>query len=103
MLEPRSVDGFQKAREWLSAFTKTSRFNRRATSYGLKHVAEHTIGYVTNGMFIAAALAEGFRIDPRGPSAYFNISRVASPRRFAAPRRTCAPDASQCGSSPPAD
>jgi hypothetical protein len=32
------------------------------TTYGIKHTAEHDIGYVTNRIFIAAAAAEGFNV-----------------------------------------
>lgn len=83
LLEPRSVDEFKRARVWLRDKPRTKHPNRRMTSYGLKHVAEKQIGYVTNGMFIAAALAEGFKVkhyDPQGPNAWFNISsRVCRP------------------------
>jgi hypothetical protein len=52
---------FVAARAWLRRFPRLKRVNRRrGTCYGLKHVAEREIGYVTNGAFIAAAIAEGF-------------------------------------------
>ena len=71
LFEPRSLDQFDKARKWLRQFRKLSSLNRRGTSYGLKHVAEPEIGYVTNGVFIAAAIAEGFTIAraDNGPNA----------------------------------
>jgi hypothetical protein len=58
-------------------------FNKRGTSYGLKHIAEHDMGYCTNGVFIAAAIAEGFRVrrEGRSPNAVFNISTAAWRRR----------------------
>ncbi len=34
--------------------------NRSRTSYGLKHIAENDIGYITNGVFIAAAIIAGY-------------------------------------------
>lgn len=78
--EPRSLAQFMAARDWLSQFRKTKALNRRGSSYGLKHWAEDDIGYITNGVFIAAAIAEGFtvrRTDPGSPNAWFNISTEA--------------------------
>jgi|SRR5262249_4821815 len=76
---PRSLAEFTVARGWLRQFAKLKSFNKRGTSYGLKHVAEHDIGYVTNGAFIAAAIAEGFEVQREGssPNALFNISSAA--------------------------
>jgi hypothetical protein len=82
--EPCSLAQFMAARGWLRQFPKTKQLNKRAGSYSLKHVAEHDIGYVTNGVFIAAAIAEGFMVrriwrwdDTDNPNAWFNISRTA--------------------------
>src|SRR5271166_6416600 len=81
LLDDRSLAQFMGARQWLRQFTKTKAVNPRAgSSYGLKHVAEADIGYVTNGVFIAAAAAEGFivkRCRPDSPNAWFNISSRA--------------------------
>lgn len=82
MFHPNSLNGFTKARAWLRQWPKTKHPNTHGTSYGLKHVAEHDIGYVTNGMFIAAAIAEGFTVKrsgpyDTGPNAYFNITKHA--------------------------
>ena len=44
--------------EWLSAMKAVQTPDE--SSYGLKHVAEEEIGYVTNGVFIAAAVHCGF-------------------------------------------
>jgi len=77
--EPRSLIEFMAARSWLSQFDRIKAVNRCGSSYGLKHVAGRDIGYVTNGVFIAAAIAEGFivrRIDD-SPNAWFNISTKA--------------------------
>jgi hypothetical protein len=73
--EPRSLAQFIVARKWLRQFDKRKTLCRRGTSYGLKHVASRTIGYVTNGVFIAAAIAEGFqtRRNNGGPNAFLNI------------------------------
>src|SRR5262249_30734520 len=77
--EPRSLAQFIVARRWLSQFTKLKSLNKGGSSYGLKHIAEHDIGYVTNGVFIAAAIAEGFSVQRIGnsPNAVFNISSAA--------------------------
>lgn len=76
MFAPISIGQFTLARSWLATKKKTTGITKRGTSYGLKHVAEHDIGYVTNGIFIAAAIAEGFQVQRAGgsPSAWFNIS-----------------------------
>ena len=77
--EPTSLAQFMAARGWLSRFDKIKALNKLGSSYGLKHVAERDIGYITNGVFIAAAIAEGFtvrRMDG-SPNALFNISTKA--------------------------
>jgi hypothetical protein len=74
---PISLAQFIAARRWLSQWGKLKSLNQRGSSYGLKHVAEDEIGYVTNGVFIAAAIAEGFRVRREGPNALFNISSTA--------------------------
>jgi len=87
MFEERSLVEFLRARAWLQGQGKRQTINRWGTSYGLKHVAEHDIGYVTNGMFIAAAVSAGFAIERarRGwrlsPNAWMNISTRAWRRR----------------------
>jgi hypothetical protein len=78
--EPRSLAQFVAARGWLKQFSKIKTLNQRGSSYGLKHCAEDEIGYLTNGVFIAAAIAEGFavrRTDPGSPNAWLNISTEA--------------------------
>lgn len=78
--EPRSLAQFMAARGWLRRFGKIKALNRTGTSYGLKHCAQDDIGYVTNGCFIVAAIAEGFTVrcsQPGSPNALFNISTEA--------------------------
>jgi hypothetical protein len=77
--DPSSLAQFTAARAWLNRFDKLKALNKRGSSYGLKHVAEHDIGYLTNGVFIAAAIAEGFIVQRIGdsPNAWFNISTKA--------------------------
>jgi len=91
MMAPRSLVQFLAARAWLRRFAKTKGINRRAgSSYGLKHVAEYTIGYLTNGVFIAAAIAEDFQVHRigAGPNAWFNISATAWRRPAQQPQKT---------------
>ena len=59
----------------------------RGDSYGIKHIAEREKNtYITNGAFIAAAIAEGFQIKRAGsagadPNVFLNISpEVANER-----------------------
>jgi hypothetical protein len=73
----RALDGFVAARAWLARWAKTKRLADCGTSYGLKHHAASLIGYVSNGAFICAALAEGFQIEREGPNALINIDRAA--------------------------
>jgi hypothetical protein len=80
MRAPRSLAQFMAARGWLRQFRKVKALNRRGTSYGLKHCAEDDIGYATNGVFIAAAIAEGFVVrcvEFGSPNAWFAISTEA--------------------------
>jgi hypothetical protein len=81
MRDPNELAAFSRAREWLAGFAKTEKLNKRCgTSYGLKHVAERKIGYITNGTFICAAIAEGFRVErcaSDSPNAYIAIARDA--------------------------
>jgi hypothetical protein len=77
MLTPYAIDEFERSCEWLKRQPRTKNLNRRAgTSYGLKHEAEKEVGYMHNGMFIAAAIACGFKVerDDNGPNAFMNIS-----------------------------
>ena len=42
-----SVESFKKTCNWLSTKQKIKSLNRKHTSYGLKHMAEKEIGYIT--------------------------------------------------------
>jgi hypothetical protein len=74
-----ALAAFVVTRAWLRQHNKLKTINKSGTSYGLKHSAEHDIGYITNGVFIAAAVAEGFRVVRVGdtPNAWLNISTTA--------------------------
>lgn len=71
-----SVAAFEKACEWLEQIKKIKTINRKRSSYGLKHVAEKDIGYITNGVFIAAAVHSGFeyKMYDNSPNVAFNMS-----------------------------
>ncbi len=52
-------------------------YNTRHSSYGLKHIAEKQIGYITNGTFITAAIMAGHKAMPtsyKSPNVWFNMS-----------------------------
>lgn len=65
---------FIKVCEWLSQIKMTKAINMKHTSYGLKHIAEKEVGYISNGLFIAAAIHSGFQFQISGPNARFNMS-----------------------------
>ena len=71
-----SVEEFNKTCEWLSTKARRKTINRAHTSYGLKHMVERDIGYITNGVFIAAAIHCGFKIQyfHDSPNVCINIS-----------------------------
>jgi hypothetical protein len=78
---------FERARAWLQQCAHTKTFNRKITSYGLKHLVEYWMKavhprdnyYASNGIFIAAAIHLGFkfrRTDNRAdnPNVYLNLA-----------------------------
>lgn len=78
------TDEFLITSNWiLSNLEFMKSLNKGTSSYGLKHMMERDIGlYVTNGMFICAMLACGYRgRGNSGPNLYFNV-RGASVNRI---------------------
>ncbi|MDT3335481.1 hypothetical protein Q4Q49_09210 [Shewanella sp. SP1S1-7] len=71
-----SSESFEKTVTWLKQIEKIKSFSTHRSSYGLKHLAEKDIGYITNGVFIAAAIHSGFKykINPDSPNVRFNMS-----------------------------
>jgi len=72
-----STDAFEKTVEWLKQIKKIKSLNRNSSSYGIKHFVEKDTGYITNGVFIAAAIHSGFEHKSCRPSsinAFFNMS-----------------------------
>ena len=75
-LDPDYTDHFERACSWLNRQLRTKSLNKRAGSYSVKHEAEKEVGYISNGMFIAGAIACGFAVQQQAdsPNAYLNIS-----------------------------
>lgn len=76
LIDPGEV---RLARLWIRHQPCTKTPNpRQSSSYGLKHDVEYDMGgYVGNGAFIVAAIAERRKIrrcGPRSPNVYINIS-----------------------------
>jgi hypothetical protein len=85
LLEPISLARFIRAVSWLASFPKTKAINKRGSSYGLKHHCARYLGgpeggYTTNGVFICAAIAAGFKVERcwyGSPNAFLGISSLA--------------------------
>ena len=81
-----SSEQFYKTCEWIdSNVTKIKSINNGHTSYGIKHLAENDIGYITNGVFITAAIHSGFNFklsDPDSPNVMFNMSEKSIKRLY---------------------
>jgi hypothetical protein len=72
------VDGCTRAESWLRGRNSIKTVSCFLCSYGLKHIAEREVGYITNGAFIAAAIHCGFPYklgENRDPNVMFGISR----------------------------
>ena len=72
-----SLEPIQRTIDWLTANVASIKtINRKHTSYGLKHIAEHDIKYITNGVFIAAAILAGYPylIVAETPNVQFGMS-----------------------------
>ena len=72
-----SVDAVTTTVDWLRERVEPIRsINMKHTSYGLKHLAEKDVGYITNGVFIAAAIVAGYPYKIRfdSPNVCFGMS-----------------------------
>ena len=91
LFDPTHCKQFELALVFLQRAEKRKSLNRRITSYQLKHVAEnvsrefglypHLGDWVKNGVFIAAAIYEGFEVRRRAWNsldAFLNISSKSS-------------------------
>ncbi len=79
LLSEDGLGQFQRACEFLVHVKEVATINRRLDAYTLKHVAERWAGdYVSEGAFVAAAIASGFIFKrARDGAAYFNIPTAA--------------------------
>jgi hypothetical protein len=88
------LDDVKRTLKWLRLNLPPLKTARRpVSSYFLKHVAEEDIGYITNGVFIAAGLIAGYPHRFYGePNLYFGISiralRAIEARQVAAGTRS---------------
>jgi hypothetical protein len=76
----KSVVEIDATVSWLRENVRpTKTINTRHTSYGWKAVAEKDIGYITNGMFIAAGIIAGYpyEIKSGSPNVPFGMSEVS--------------------------
>ena len=74
------VAGFDAACSWLRPLARIAIVNKKHTTYGLKHIMERAdFGYVSQGIFIAAAVHLGFvyKLDVESHGLYLNISEKA--------------------------
>lgn len=78
LLLEQSLQQFSTCQDWLSLVVKTRSFNLNYTSYSYKHMVERWADlYVSNGAFIAAAIALEFkikRIHSKSPNVFLPIS-----------------------------
>jgi hypothetical protein len=84
------VREFERALEFLARCKRRETVYRGVSSYGWNHQAERSfghpgknLGYVSNGMFIAAAIAKGFVVERchDSPNCYLNISAPDGPHK----------------------
>lgn len=72
-----AVEPVRRTVDWLRQNVEPVKtINSKRSSYGLKHIAEQDVGYITNGVFIAAAIIAGYgyKIDPGSPNVPFAMS-----------------------------
>lgn len=91
--EPPNAEQVEACRAWLRTYAQPRKtFNRRSSSYGLKHDVERDSDghlYVSNGAFLKAALLEGYRIEPigDGPNGRLNIALPDHPEHSRSARQ----------------
>jgi hypothetical protein len=83
MTSDNSMRWFERAAEYLSGRARRKSIWKGATSYSWKHQAEHYFkmrdggdAYISNGVFIAAAIALDFKVKriSASPNCFLNIS-----------------------------
>jgi hypothetical protein len=90
LASPESIEEIGRAADWaIEHLAERKAVNYWRTSYGLKHLAEPDIGYVTNGQMAVALVMAGFRLRPvpGSPNPAFNISEPSA-KRLEERRRT---------------
>lgn len=72
-----------KIANWLSGINKIKSINTHRSSYGMKHIAEIELGYISNGAFIAAAIYCGYKYKAynNSPNVSFNMSERSIKQR----------------------
>lgn len=67
---------FAKSAAWVARYLEQRvTINRRYNSYELKHICERSTGYITNGTFIAAMIANGYTANTRvSLNPWFNVT-----------------------------
>lgn len=76
MVLRESVDRVEATISWLQEHVSPIKtINENRTSYGYKHLADRDIGYITNGVFIAAAIIAGYPYKTRAPNVCFGMSK----------------------------
>ncbi len=82
MLTPQALDQFERCRRWLEVQPRTRKVHRKSgNSYCLKEEVEQESGYVSSGMFTAAAIACGYQVAQVGYNsrhAWLNIGQLRS-------------------------
>ncbi len=77
LLDEHSVNGFLLCEQWLKIVDYNKTFNTRRTSYRYKHIVEKWADfYISNGIFIVAALANKIEIErcKWGLNCYLKVS-----------------------------
>src|SRR5919199_5860204 len=78
LLSNACVLEFLLCQEWLQQLISVKTLNKKHSSYGYKHVVENWSNvYISNGAFIAAALAAGWHCEitnPNSPNVYLAMS-----------------------------
>lgn len=76
----QSVERVAATIDWLQKNVRPIQsINRKHDSYGLKHRAEKSVGYITNGVFVVAAIIAGYRYEIRldSPNVVFGMSEIS--------------------------
>lgn len=70
---PGTLERCHAAEVWLRTLFSPATKPYRDSSYAMKHTAEPTIDYTSDGEFCAAAIFLGFRVSPAGKTAVIHV------------------------------